>query len=164
MTHRIFSSVLAALLSTMAVAATAVPAAASGPIRQPLVNTPGQLTGLCSFPVDMTFPVNGESSITFFDSAGNPTRTLINGPLVVTLTNADDPSKTLTQNISGPGQIIYNADGSETITFLGNSAVFVQDGILLTRGRVVGLAASPTATTVILTATGLQSNVCDLLA
>src|SRR5437762_7315519 len=139
------------------------PAAAAGPERQPLPNSPGVVSGFCAFDVNTAFPVNDEFIKTFLDANGDPVRSLVEGHLVATLTNASQPQHSITVNVSGPGQIVYNADGSQTITFLGNSAVFVQQGFLLTSGRVVIRAASPTALGVLITAMGRQSDVCTLL-
>jgi hypothetical protein len=64
--------------------------------------------------------------------------------------------------------IVFNADGSETITFLGNSAFFIQRGsqvlFLLSSGRFVTVAASPTAVGTLVSAAGRETNICSLLS
>lgn len=155
---------LPAAVAGVLLALLAQPVEAAGPMRTPLPNSPGVVSGFCTFDINVTFPVNGEFITTFTDASGNPVRSLVDGHLVATLTNASAPNHSITVNVSGPGQIIYNADGSQTITFLGNSAIFVTKGFLLTSGRVVVRAASPTALGILLTAEGRQTNVCDLLS
>ena len=166
-----FSTMTSAILGTaVAVVAgllSATQVFAAAPVKVPLVNTPFEANGFCSFPVEVAFPVNNETMLTWSDSAGNPIRSHIEGHLVATLTNGLNPSKSVTVNISGPGEIVYNSDGTETITFLGSSGVFVLQGsqpvLLLTSGRVVVVAASPTSLGTIVTEVGRQANVCGLI-
>jgi hypothetical protein len=152
-----------------------IPAAADGPTRAPLVNMPGVIPAgaFCPFAIDVSFPVNDESIITFYDSSGNPVKALVNGHLVVSLTAlfANGSTDTVTLNVSGPGIIIYNADGSQTITFLGNSNVFIQTAtgtpeLLDTSGRFVTIVPSGSLTGLgsLVFAAGKMANICSLFA
>jgi len=170
MTRNTITRVVGLVFALIAVGVGTTPAAAQGPVRTPLINMPGELDGFCSFPIDVSFPVNDESSITFYDSAGNPVKTLVDGHLVVTFTNVSDPAKSVTLNLSGPGIIVYNPDGSQTITFVGNSGVFLLQGsqptLLITSGRVITIVPSGSLTGLgtLVSAVGRETNVCGLLA
>ena len=172
MTRNPIGKLVAFVVALIAAIVVAIPAAADGPTKAPVVNTPGELDGFCSFPLFVSFPVNDETIKTFYDSAGIPVRSLVEGHLVVTISRLDPTTKavlaSMTENLSGPGQIVYNADGSQTITFLGNSGVFIMVGsqptLLLTSGRVVVVAASPTSLGILISAVGTQTNVCTLLS
>jgi hypothetical protein len=138
---------------------------AAGPVREKLIiPSPGTLGGICAFTVDYTIVVNGEYSITWVDASGKPVRSLTQGRLVVTFTNSAMPSHSLTLNISGPGQTVYNADGSQTITFLGNGAIFLADQIMLNSGRVVVIAPDALSVGYVVLAAGNQRNLCTMLA
>ena len=162
---------LGLLLALAACALGATPALANGPVFTPTQNTPGTLDAgtFCSFAIDVTFPVNDETMKTFYDSAGNPVRSLNEGRLVVQMVN-DSTGKTVQLNLSGPGQTVYNADGSQTITFLGNSALFLIQGsqpvLLLTQGRFVSNVPSGSLTGLgtLVFAAGRQANVCSVLS
>lgn len=168
MTCTTIRRLLGTVIALVAIMAVAIPAAADGPTKAPIINTPGELDGFCSFPINVTFPVNDETMKTFYDSAGNPVRTLNDGRLVVTFTNMTT-GKTVTENLSGPGQILYNVPaGSNTITFLGNSGVFIQGAsgpmLLLTSGKVVVVAATLTSLGSLVSAVGRETNICSLLS
>ena len=75
-----------------------------------------------------------------------------------------EPSHSLTVNISGPGQTVYNADGSQTITFLGNGAIFLADQIMLNSGRVVVIAPDALSVGYVVLAAGNQRNLFTMLA
>lgn len=86
----------------------------------------------CGFVVDVTFPVNREYAISFYDNAGNLRGIQITGRLVVTFANpAND--KSVTANISGPVSIA--ADGSTTATGRGGGPLPGLVGLLLFAGR-----------------------------
>lgn len=121
-------AVLAAVLMTVLAAGAAT---AAQPIREPLVFEDEVLT-LCSFPVLAEFTANKEY-VTFFEDG----RILVTGKLFVRLTNLDDPSNSLTLNISGPAHI---SPLSERIAGRGLFLLFPEDvggpGLILTTGRV----------------------------
>src|SRR2546428_4975063 len=68
------------------------------------------LSGVCSFDVTIDFLVNQEYSI-LVNCSGTPTAILTTGELKVSLTN-DQNGKSIDLNISGPGTMVTNADGS----------------------------------------------------
>jgi hypothetical protein len=134
----------------------------AGPVRLKLEIPPGTLTGLCTFDVAYAIPISNEYNIVFFDSAGNPVKAITEGRLVVTFTNLSNGHR-LTLNISGPGVATFNPDGSQTIVFLGNGVLFVGNSIVLNSGRVVLVAPDPLSPGVIVSASGLQRDLCQLL-
>jgi hypothetical protein len=117
---------------------------------------------LCAFDVDYTVPVNTEYNIVFFDSAGNPVKAITEGRLIVQFTNVSN-GYSLTLNISGPGIATFNPDGSQTFVFLGNGVLFT-DTILYNSGRLVLVAPDPLSPGVIVSASGQQRDLCELLA
>ena len=142
----------------------APPVSAAEPVRQKLDIPPtGTFSGLCAFDVDYAIVVNTEYTITWFDSAGNPLRGITEGRLVVGFSNASNPAHHMTLNISGPGKTTFNADGSQTIVFLGNSLVFLADDMVLSSGRLVVVAPDPLSPGVVVSASGNQRSLCDLL-
>ena len=154
---------LFAVLLLEVVAAPAV--GASGPVRAKLEFPPtGTFPGVCSFDVNFAIVVNNEFTITFFDSAGKPVSAITQGRLVVTFSNASSPSHAVTLNISGPGKTTFNADGSQTIVFLGNGVVFFAGDTVLSSGRLVVLATDPLLPAQLISASGNQRSLCAMLA
>jgi len=107
--------------------------------------------------------VNTEYTITSFDSSNNPIRSILEGRLVVSFTNASNAANHMTLNISGPGKTTFNPDGSQTIVFLGNGVLFAADDIVFSSGRVVVVAPDPLSPGVIVSASGNQRSLCELL-
>jgi hypothetical protein len=107
-----------AALPVLLVTSPTSPAAASPPTREPLPAGPFILTGVCSFDVQVTVPVNGEYLTTFYDRNGDVTMQLITGALRPTLTNLSTGYST-TVNIPGPGRTVFNSDGSGQFTGTG---------------------------------------------
>ena len=68
------------------------------------------IEGVCPFDVGVEILENREFGTTFSNG-----RFLITGTLKVEFTNLDDPDKSLTANISGPGVITPTADGGFVI-------------------------------------------------
>ncbi len=85
--------------------AIASPVVAVPPDRQALISSPFVDTS-CGFEVDVSYPVQNEYAIAFFDQNGNVTRLVITGRLVATFTNPAN-GVSLTENISGPAQIDF---------------------------------------------------------
>jgi hypothetical protein len=81
----------------------------------------------CAFPVLVNTVIQKEYGITFVDAAGNPTRTLIHGRLVVRITNLNTGAN-VTLNESGPGIWIYNADGTISARLNGQS-ILIPPGV-----------------------------------
>jgi len=158
-------SVLALLVAAAVFPASAASAAAAAPVREPIViPSPGSFAGLCSFEVDYTVVTNTSYSLVWFDAAGNPTKAITQGHLVVSFTNATNPAHTATLNISGPGQTSFNADGSETIVSDGNWIIFTDADIIYSTGRLVLVAPDPLSPGVITSATGQQRSLCSMLS
>jgi hypothetical protein len=141
---------------------TAPSVSASGPVREKLDIPPGTISGLCTFDVDIAIPINTEYNIVFFDTAGNPVKAITQGRLIVTFTNVAN-GNSLTLNISGPGISTINPDGSQTIVFLGNGVLFTANDIIYNTGRVVIVAPDPLSPGVIVSASGIQRSLCELL-
>jgi hypothetical protein len=162
----VIKRVLSALALSLLVSVALAPAAlAAGPVREKLIiPTPGTIEGICDFTVVYTVAVNNEYNKNFYDASGKLVRTLTDGRLVVTFTNATKPLNSLTLNVSGPAQTVYNADGSQTITFLGNSAIFLADQIMLSSGRVVVIAPDALSVGVVVLAAGTRHNLCTMLS
>jgi hypothetical protein len=88
-------------------------AAAGKPVREPLPGEPFVISDTCEFDVMFEELTNREYLTTFFDRDGNPTRILITGTLKAQLTNMSN-NKSMDVNISGPGRITLNEDGTST--------------------------------------------------
>jgi hypothetical protein len=88
------------------------------------------LDGVCpDFSIVADILVNREYGITFSDANGDPVRMLTQGSLVVRLTNPDN-DVSVVRNISGPGETIFHADGSTTLTARGTWFFFFTAGQL----------------------------------
>ncbi len=158
------SIVLAATL----VAVLAAPALAAKPSREPLELPPSidfAAGEICPFAVTVDFLENRGKTVTFFDKAGEPVRSIGTGTLKVTFTNtthADEPSVTL--NISGPVHTWYHADGSSTVVYGGRSiSLYPPGSSVLTAGRaIVELDAAGNFVSV--TNVGMAVDICALIA
>jgi hypothetical protein len=149
--------VVLVLLSTSTVFASGKPERIYAPIPQPLV-----ASGSCSFDVGVTAVKNNEYSINFYDASGKLARQLINGSLIVTLTNLTN-QHSITVNISGPSLITFNSDGSFVQRYEGLSAIPLPNRFILTNGRV-DVMYFPAADPVVLSASGTQRDVCAMIA
>jgi hypothetical protein len=147
----------------LAVGAALAPAAfADQPTKEPANNADFTLAAgqSCSFPVASHFYGDKEILKTF--SSG---RVLVTGRLRQTLTNLDS-GKTIDLNISGPGHLVENADGTSTLVLLGRSDFpffstdLVSRGFLLTSGQMT-LTLDASGNVIARTITG---NVVDLCA
>jgi hypothetical protein len=119
---------LLALLATgAAVTAVAAPvASAEKPIRFPLPPPPSTLPAdICGFPIDVqTLSIN-ETGTVFSNGIF-----MANGKLKVRLTNGSDPTKSVDLNISGPGKLIPQPDGTTLVKAEGASFFFFFPGQL----------------------------------
>lgn len=161
---------LAAALAILVIGGT--PAMAAGPVRVPSPSAPGDLEGICDFVVHAEFPVNDQYAIATTDADGNPTRVLVTGALVAELTNMDTGGS-ITLNISGPADITFGDDGSTTLVATGSWALFFfadqlgpgSDAMFVhTRGRTVIRTESDGFHQTILSQTGTQRDLCEVLA
>jgi hypothetical protein len=128
------------ILSTLMLAVLATPAAAAKPTREflPAPEFIEFAAGeLCAFPVRIDVLINKEYGTTFFDAAGQPTRTIVAGRLVLRLVNVDT-SKSVVVNASGPGLVVYEGDNIR-VTLRGRSLIFLPSDHLLylNTGQVV---------------------------
>lgn len=152
--------------------ASSTAALAEGPTREfmPLPDTI-VLEGVCP---DLTIVadilVNREYGITFTDANGDPMRTLSQGSLKVRLTNPEN-GISIVRNISGPGETVYNADGSTTLTARGSWFIFFFEGQLgpdtlgsgiINHGQIV-IVNYPNGSAVVLSQTGTAEDVCVTL-
>ena len=83
----------------------------------------------CAFPVQVDTLLQAEYGITFYDAAGDPIRTLVSGRLIVQLTNLTTGAS-VTLNVSGPAEFVYNADGTISATLRGPS-ILIPPGVPL---------------------------------
>ncbi len=160
--------------ATVAIALVCLAApATAGPTRVPAPAGAVDLPDIfCGFAIHAEFPKNNEYSLIFSDAGGTVTHTRTTGALAVTLTNASN-GHTHTFNISGPGDLVSNADGSTTLTATGHWIFFFAPGQLGVGSP--GSMVTFTGHTVLWTAangfdqeirshTGTMSDVCAMLA
>jgi hypothetical protein len=144
-------------------AALSSSAAAAGPTRDPVLNPPIQLDGICAFPLTLTFPVNKEFVTVFTDSVGNVMKEIITGHLVVTFTN-DNTGAFVTSNLSGPSILTFYTDGNPKVfSFLGLLGGPLNGSVVLGGGRVV-LEFSDDGTLTNQTQVGHFTDVCAALS
>jgi hypothetical protein len=114
--------------------------------------------------------VNREYGITFTDANGDPIRMITQGSLVVRLTNPEN-GESIVLNISGPGELVFHADGSSTQTARGTWFLFFFEGQLgggmsgtgfVNSGQVV-FVNNADGTATILSQTGRMEDVCVTL-
>ena len=155
----------------IAVVSLATPATA-GPTRVPAPAGAVDLPDIfCGFVVHAEFPKNKEYSLVYSDG-GTVTHIRTTGALAVTLTNASN-GHSHTFNISGPGDLVFNEDGSTTLTATGNWILFFapdqlgvgSPGSMVTfTGRTVLWTAANGFEQEILSRTGTRTDVCAMLA
>ena len=113
----------------IAMVCLATPATA-GPTRVPAPAGAVDLPDIfCGFGVHAEFPKNKEYSLIYSDAGGTVTHIRTTGALAVTLTNESN-GHTHTFNISGPGDLVPNEDGSTTLTATGHWIFFFAPGQL----------------------------------
>jgi hypothetical protein len=114
------------VLLAVAAGLLSVPAAlADKPARFPLPASPFQLPAdICGFPVDFVPLQNKEYGKIFSNGVF-----AINGVLKAQYTNVDT-GKSITLNISGPGTLTPQPDGTTLVTGRGASAIFFFPGQL----------------------------------
>jgi hypothetical protein len=86
---------------------------AEKPVREPLPSESFVTSDACEFDVYFEVFTSRSFITTFFDTDGNPTRMLITGALKGQLTNLSN-NKSMDVNVSGPGRVILNEDGTQT--------------------------------------------------
>jgi hypothetical protein len=164
----------AAVLSIAMLLALAPAASAfAGPSRE-FLPLPDEivLDGVCpDFSIVADILVNREYGITFSDANGDPVRMLTQGSLVVRLTNPDN-DVSIVRNISGPGETIFHADASATLTARGTWFFFFTAGqrgpgtpadSIVNNGRMV-LVTQPDGSQTIESQVGTTEDVCATLS
>jgi hypothetical protein len=167
-------AVLGALLSMFGAVVTASPALARGP-QWTYLNFGKHFTepaALCGFKINGTQPVDKVYLKTLKTTDGS-TEVLITGSAEIALTNPAN-GKTITQNVSGPGKIIFNADGSTVVLGKGigpwglapaDQARFGLPGLFIFAGAATATIAPDGITTTSLTLHGhILVNVCAVLS
>ena len=153
--------VMLAIVMVVAWLVAATPAAADGPTRTPQSFGPPFVGSVCDPPVPVlvTATSDNEVSKNFYQN-GQLIRVITTGSLKLTLTNLVT-GKTISENISGPGTLTLNPDGSGTLVARGlNSG---QIGDLTTSGRLV-FAVAPDGTTTLLSPVHHSTNLCTALS
>ena len=124
--------------------------------------------GPCPIPFPVSFHVleNNEYTIDFFDDQGIKVRTIIQGRVVLEITNTDT-GVSIVRNVSGPGTITY-ADqvfvgrGSQLFFFFPDELGPGTPGsMFINRGRVVEYLGEPRK---IISQTGVQEDLCATLS
>jgi hypothetical protein len=114
----------ATVVAVAAILAAAAPASADKPLREPLPSEDFVLSDSCDFDVLVHTIENKEFIKSYFDDDGNLTRQIINGRLVVQLTNLET-GESILRNVSGPVFVTFFADGSRDTVVGGRSlAIF----------------------------------------
>jgi hypothetical protein len=130
------------IAGSLLLALPAAPVAANAPIIEPL---PGEdfvipAGAMCEFPVSVEFLVNRQKGITFLDDEGNFVRQIQSGALFFRLTNLDD-DVSIVLNVSGPGIVTPNPDGSVTVEAHGPWVLFDPFGThLFNTGQAIFVA------------------------
>jgi hypothetical protein len=160
--------VLAACLATGLIGALAPGALAAPPTRIPPGPIPDfTIADSCSFPVLVHVDTNNEVTTIFSDG-----RTLVTGSLKVTLTNTDDPTRSISVNVSGPGTFtplpnggtLQKAVGPWVFFFAPNQLGAGSPGMLILTTGVVTLQVDANGNPTFTHANGTTTDLCALLA
>jgi hypothetical protein len=143
--------------------------AAYTPDRNPIPSGDLISPAACSDPVSFHVLENNEYTIDFFDADGNLVRTIIQGRVVLEITNLTTQASVI-RNVSGPGTITY-ADllfvgrGSQLFFFEPNELGPGKPGeMFINHGRVVEfLGVDPDIPPRIISKIGVQEDLCATL-
>lgn len=116
---------------------------------------------LCDFAVLFEFPTVRQVVHTTYDRDGNIIREMFTGSLRMRATNLESGAW-IDANVGGPGPNDYNADGTITASYLGNSIPLLVDGSL-TRGRQVFLMDADFNLIEVVKQVGNSRDLCELL-
>jgi hypothetical protein len=140
------------------------------PTKEPSPLTPVSFPAgdLCTFPVTWEPVVSDGFTITFVDSEGNFRWLFGGGHLVVRITN-DSTGQSIELNISGPGKITENDDG--TLTLEGGGPFLLgflpsdtpASTMLLVKGRVVLRIDPSTGQLTLVSHRGTSEDLCASL-
>lgn len=152
---RISIAIVTAAVTSVLVAPAAI---GNTPVRQPLPAPPSfTISGSCAFDVKADVVVNKEFITTFSNGMQ-----IITGRLVIRLTNADKPSKSVVVQVNGPGK--EDVANPATFNLSGNSLIFFPGVLSLTRGPV-SLTVDANGNVVSFTQTSASSvDLCAVLA
>jgi hypothetical protein len=166
---------VAALFATVAaLAMTGVAAAAPDegsygpwqPTYQGAITAPAG--AVCPFQVTAS-PVKEALTVRYhYDAAGNVDGYQAKGLLIAQITN-DETGASVVRNLSGPGTVTFNPDGSYDAVVEGNFLVFFLPGdtpaseLLLLTGKTL-LHGAPTGEKSVVSHTGPTENLCETLA
>jgi hypothetical protein len=119
-----YSRVLVAFVCVLLAGSVwAATAAASPPDKEP---APGQemhgVTGVCSFPVSQTFPAANNGFSIFHVRKDGTSWLWVGGNEVARITN-DLTGAYVDLNITGPGKITFNDDGSASVDGFGHALI-----------------------------------------
>jgi hypothetical protein len=160
----------AAVVAAALIFAAAAPASADKPLREPLPSEDFVISGSCDFDVRVHTVENKEFIKSYFDGDGNLTRQIVNGPLVLELTNLEKPGESIVYNVSGPGFLTFFEDGSLDFVFGGRSLVFFFPGevedlpLLWVNSGQVTMHLDPEGNVVGVEQVGQVEDVCAALA
>jgi hypothetical protein len=155
---RVFSGVL---LAASLFALSGVPAEASRPVRVPAPFSPYTDTS-CGFPIDLSLLSGKQVETVFLDANGAPTKLLFTGVLKIRFTNASGAFIDL--NVSGPGTITFNSDGSATGIGRGPAVVGVPGHLWYFDGLVVLNLPADGGPATVISHTGPAKDLCKVLA
>jgi hypothetical protein len=137
------------------------------PDRQPVTSEDGSIpAGPCPFPVFIHVVSNNSYTIEFFDAEENLTRTIIQGHVVLELTNMTTGTSVI-RNVSGPGmiteadQIIVKTGPWFFAFFPGELGPNTPGSMFINHGRVVEFQGEPHE---IISQTGVQEDLCATLS
>jgi hypothetical protein len=157
-----------------AIAATAPGALAAGDAspRVPAGNVPFDIPAAdCGFPIHVGVLDDQEYYVRTITNADGSTTLRVTGYLLESFTN-EQTGKTITENMSGPGSITINPDGSDSADVQGNSFGVASPasqqalgvpGVFFTTGHAVA-SYSSAGNLVSLSVDGPTTNGCALLS
>jgi hypothetical protein len=135
-------AILTLALALLAVLLVTPAAVADRPTREELPPGGDFVDTFCGFPMLLDFEQPHPGTVTlFYDQAGNLVRSFATFPgLRVTITNLET-GESIAHDLSGPGVIEFNADGSTTLTATGPWGIWPRmngiRGRFITIGRVI---------------------------
>jgi hypothetical protein len=159
----------APVVAAALILAAAAPASADKPLREPFPSEDFTISGSCDFDVGVHTVENKEFIKSYFDDDGNLTRQIVNGRLVLELTNLET-LESIVYNASGPGFLTFFEDGSLDFVFGGRSFVWFFPGevedlpLMWVNSGQVTMHADPDGNVVGVDQVGHVEDVCAALA
>lgn len=164
--HLTTRRLLAGLLATALLLASAVPAIAGGkptvdpvPFPEDGILLPGGV--FCAVDVFVEAIKNTEMALTFPADADGNVLQIITGQLWISVSNVET-DESVVMNISGPYKVLISPDGTVEVTFFGRSVPVQPPGLIVTSGRVVQVTY-PDGSSEIVSANGGSIDVCALV-